>query len=643
MDRRSWLWRRKSSEKSPGETESSGSISSHSERLSDDQAYPTHSTQSPEVSSKAASNDEEVSENVKALTEKLSAALLNISAKEDLVKQHAKVAEEAVSGWEKAEKEVSALKQKLEGANQKNSALEDRIGHLDGALKECVRQLRQAREEQEKKIHEVIAAKTNEWDSLKSGLESQLVELQAQLQSAKTNAAAQIDYDMQTKLDAAEKENSALKLELLSQGKELKISIIERDLSIRAAETASKQHLESIKKVAKLEAECRRLKAMARKAFPIYDGKCFSASSFYLESFTDSQSDSGERLLAIESDLQKISGLESNEGELGRSDSWPSSVVTESHQIKKEKDLGRNLMVPSVDINLMDDFLEMEKLAALPDVKSETSCLEAGLESSHANGGENPLKADLEAMINRTSELEDKLERNEAEKVELEIALTESRKQLEISQSQLLKAEKKLQELQRQLVIANESKRAAEEETRASETKRGVAESQLRACEAEVNTLVSKVGSLEEEVRKEQSLSADKVAKCQKLEKELLHMKHEAEVQRESELQRMKSINGDMKIKQEKELVMAAKKFAECQKTIASLGQQLKSLATLDDILLDYEKPVELSGNGLEPWKLRSSEMNMPRKDCEYSKVAGDWSYPSKNVSDIKPSLSVYH
>lgn len=37
MDRRSWLWRRKSSEKSPGETESSGSLSSHSERFSDEQ------------------------------------------------------------------------------------------------------------------------------------------------------------------------------------------------------------------------------------------------------------------------------------------------------------------------------------------------------------------------------------------------------------------------------------------------------------------------------------------------------------------------------------------------------------------------------------------------------------------------------
>lgn len=35
MERRSWLWRRKSSEKSPGETESSGSVSSG--RFSDEQ------------------------------------------------------------------------------------------------------------------------------------------------------------------------------------------------------------------------------------------------------------------------------------------------------------------------------------------------------------------------------------------------------------------------------------------------------------------------------------------------------------------------------------------------------------------------------------------------------------------------------
>lgn len=37
----------------------------------------------------------------------------------------------------------------------------------------------------------------------------------------------------------------------------------------------------------------------------------------------------------------------------------------------------------------------------------------------------------------------------------------------------------------------------------------------------------------------------------------------------------------------QEELAIAAGKLAECQKTIASLGKQLKSLATLEDFLTD--------------------------------------------------------
>lgn len=46
---------------------------------------------------------------------------------------------------------------------------------------------------------------------------------------------------------------------------------------------------------------------------------------------------------------------------------------------------------------------------------------------------------------------------------------------------------------------------------------------------------------------------------------------------------------------QEKELAVAAEKLAECQKTIASLGQQLKSLTAIDDFMLEAEK-VQLDG-----------------------------------------------
>lgn len=43
---------------------------------------------------------------------------------------------------------------------------------------------------------------------------------------------------------------------------------------------------------------------------------------------------------------------------------------------------------------------------------------------------------------------------------------------------------------------------------------------------------------------------------------------------------------------QDQELAVAASKFAECQMTIASLGRQLKSLATLEDFLIESERPI---------------------------------------------------
>lgn len=68
---------------------------------------PNHEIQSPEVTSKAVCDEdidddspkqEEINDSVKGLSDRLSAALLNVKAKEDLVNQHAKVAEEAIAG-----------------------------------------------------------------------------------------------------------------------------------------------------------------------------------------------------------------------------------------------------------------------------------------------------------------------------------------------------------------------------------------------------------------------------------------------------------------------------------------------------------------------------------------------------------------
>ncbi|KAF9681837.1 hypothetical protein SADUNF_Sadunf05G0044100 [Salix dunnii] len=689
MDRRSWLWRRKSSEKSPGETESSGSISSHSERFSDDQyglrqlckaciiqsvsveeeeaqleltarltlpvdgipiviermptpfpVYPTHNPQSPEVTSKAAFTDEDIGDNERTLTDKLSAALLNLSAKEELIKQHVKVAEEAVSGWEKAEKELSDLKQQIKAATERNSELEDRVSHLDAALKECVRKLRQLREEQDRRIDEAVTKKICECESTKSKLEAQLIELQARLQTTKSDATVSDDSESGKKLNSLEKENSSLKRELLSLSEEIQVRILERDLSAQAAETASKLQLESIKKLAKLEAECRKLKAVARKASAANDHKSLTASSICAESFTDSQSDNGERLLAVESDSCKRSGLEMNECDQTCSGSWAYAHATD--QSKNKKPIVRNIMVPSSEINLMDDFLEMERLAALPDTESGSSYLEAGPVSDKGNGSGNPLKEELKSMINRTTELEEKLDKMEEEKFKSEMALTECQMQLETLRSQLKEADVKMGELQALLTLANESRQAREEEIKRIDSKREEAESQLRIAEAEIKSLLSKIVSLDAEVEKEHALSAENAAKSQELEGEISKMKCEVELQNEIERKRVAGFNQELKITQEKELAVAASKFAECQKTIASLGLQLRSLATLED-LLDSEKSSDVSSeeskdheNG-ERWRFHLGNLS---SGSEAIQVTGG-ALRLKNGSDRESSLSI--
>ncbi|ESQ49546.1 hypothetical protein EUTSA_v10020230mg [Eutrema salsugineum] len=663
MDRRSWLWRRKSSEKSPGETESTGSASSHSERFSDDQR-----SQSPELISKPVTREEEATADIKILTERLSAALLDVSLKEDLAKQHAKVAEEAVTGWEKAEKEAAVLKQQLDASVSKVSALEDRNSHLDSALKECVRQLWQGREEQNQNIEEAINKKCAEWETTKSELEAQIKELQARLGTEKEEVAtASVHEDLCPKLEALEKENSALKLELLSKAEEVKIRTIERDLSTQAAESASKQQLEGIKKLTKLEAECRKLRAMVRK----------SVNSNEIKSSLGNQSDFSGRISFSDNEVQSPSER---------------SIVQTS------------MATPSVEIGLMDDFLEMEKLAALPphsEPGRKHSVSNKGLGKLEAQSSQ--LKHELETSLHRISELEEKVEMVEVEKLQLEMALNgsreqiealqsrlmetegklselknlepenqdlelslgasrrqiqdlqrqlnkahvnlsevettraetqelesllgESRKQiqdlqkqlnkaqvnlseletiraeklelticlngtkkhLETSQSRLKETERKLTELQTLLRLTKDAKEAAEDGLKAANAKTEAVESRLRDVEAEAESLISKIESLEEITEKERALSAKHISKCEELQDEISKLKHKLEHYQEAEPEpnHVKAFDDDYKLKQEKELAVAASKFAECQKTIASLGQRLQSLATLEDFLIE--------------------------------------------------------
>ncbi|TKW34901.1 hypothetical protein SEVIR_2G336900v4 [Setaria viridis] len=477
MDRRSWLWRRKSTDKSPADTETSASASSASERLTDEQdtaKSSPKSTQSPEISSKELEDDSNVK--VKVLSERLSSVVQDIRAKDDLVKQHSKVAEEAVLGWEKAEKEIASLKTQLSAATAKNSALEDRLVHLDGALKECVRQLRRAKEEQDQTVQDALAQQARQWESHKADLELRIIELTARLE-AKSERSAAADGDTGSRLAAMEKENSALKAQLLAKAEELELRTIEKELNRRAAETASKQQLEGIKKVAKLQAECRRLQATAARRPPMNAELRRSPSSACAESVTDCQSDC--------------------------SDSWASALITELDQFKNNDKSGsastRAASLAAADIAVMDDFLEMERLAS-------------------ANESSKGDAAAIEDASGQVAKLEEKVKRLAAEKVEREKALHEAQRELRNSRHRVMVAEEKSAELQRQLNLANGEKHAMETEVEAAEAKRSELQGKLELARTEITGLLDKERILEERLESEKALTLELAAKYQDME-----------------------------------------------------------------------------------------------------------------------------
>ncbi|KAG7597869.1 Filament-like plant protein [Arabidopsis suecica] len=592
-----------------------------------------------------------------------------MDSKEELVKQHAKVAEDAVAGWEKAENEVVELKQKLEDAADKNIVLEDRVSHLDGALKECVRQLRQFRDEQEKKIQVAVTESTKELQSANTGLERRVLELQKEAEAAKS-------------------ENMIIRRDFLAKQDELEIVMIERDLSTQAAETASKQHLDSIKKVAKLEAECRKGRILAK-----------STSS---NQSLDSHSDGGR---------ERVEG--------SCSDSWASSpFISELDQFKNEKGGDRSLQgtTSSTEIDLMDDFLEMERLVALPaETQAQNSKTEYELSlmeklekiqaekdelESEVKGcreAEKRLSLELEAVVCDKTELEDMLKIMEAEKAEVKMSLQESRvcfqdvemkleklqaekdelenevkrcreaekrlsleleavvsdemeledtlKKMEAEKAELeisfdvikhryqeyrvcfQEVEMKLKKLQAEkddfeteVKCCRESEKRLSLELEATVGDKAELEEKLEKMEAEKSELKisfdvikdqyqesrvcfqevemklkeikrelkvanesktqaeSQFIRMEAEVRKERIVSHELREKCEAFEEEL-----RIEIEEKTMIKREKV---EPKIKQE-DIATAAGKFADCQKTIASLGKQLKSLATLEDFLMD--------------------------------------------------------
>jgi chromosome segregation ATPase len=149
-------------------------------------------------------------------------------------------------GWEKAEAEASALKLQLETVTLSKLAAEEKAAHLDGALKECMKQVRTVKEEGEQKLHDVVFAKTKQWEKIKAEFEAKLVEFEQELIRAgaendaltrslqeraellmkideeKAQAEAEIEV-LKSTIQSGEREINSLKYELHVVSKELEI------------------------------------------------------------------------------------------------------------------------------------------------------------------------------------------------------------------------------------------------------------------------------------------------------------------------------------------------------------------------------------------------------------------------------------
>ncbi|KAJ7539773.1 hypothetical protein O6H91_11G108000 [Diphasiastrum complanatum] len=234
---------------------------------------------------------QQAEEKLRDVNEKLISALSDNVLKDNMVKQHSKVAEEAVFGWEKAEAEAAALKPQLESALQQKAAADDQLSHLDEALKECMRELRHVKEEQEQKITGAVMESNRKWEKVRidfeaklAGLNHQLIESEAEnkalsrnvqergrtvieLSDGKSQAEAEVSV-LHIRLGTIEKENSSLEYELNLLTKELEIRNEEREYNKRELEVSSRQNLENTKQIAKLEAECQKLRTLVRRKLP---------------------------------------------------------------------------------------------------------------------------------------------------------------------------------------------------------------------------------------------------------------------------------------------------------------------------------------------------------------------------------------
>lgn len=277
MDQKAWLWRKKSSEKTIVATDKVGVTLKKI-----DEQVPTLPT------AKAVGSER----SMKNLNEKLASVIFECHPKDELMSKQAKLVQEAGAGQEKPEVEAAVVKKELGEALKPPLSANENLPYAGAATAsmKCVKQLNFDQEEQEQSRDAVIKT-SGEFEKAQKELEKNLREANERIAKlaaenshlskarlvkekmiedlSKRKSQAEAEFStLMARLDVTEKENAFLKYEFRILEKELEIRNEEMEYTRRSVEATHKQHLESVKKVTKLEAECERLRLLVRKKLP---------------------------------------------------------------------------------------------------------------------------------------------------------------------------------------------------------------------------------------------------------------------------------------------------------------------------------------------------------------------------------------
>lgn len=620
---------------------------------------------------------------LESLNEKLELVFRESEAKDELLSTQAKMLQEAIESKEKAEKGATSLRQELDKALEQKLALNERISQLNAALKDSMQQLSSVREDHNKKLRDAVMETSRKFEKAQRRLEEKLSEKSQSLanlilENAHLNKAlivnekfiedlskrkSEVEMGFNTlmaRLDLVEKENAFLKYELRMLEKELDVRNEESEFHRQSADVSRRQHMESLKKITKLENECQRLRVLVRKRFPgplaiskmkdntirnsneisdkkisvLIDRLCdLEGENKTLKEIIAKKDDelcakSTSDFSQIEAQLEELSKGQKMSMELAR-------LSTTSKEFSPKSNFGNeNKSFGGSEMSLMDDFVEMEKLAIVSiDEKYIDSKGKELVCARQSQSNENWLENVLNLILNqnhvsktsfddlledirialsymkslnnskinkedplaisgyitwktpntspRKSSVNRRLDFEKSES-ELKISCTENQSH-ETLMNQLQESEKTIAYLEKEIESLKESKGEAEDMIDNQKLINEDLDTQLTVSNGKLNEVLQKLSALEVELE-------DKSCCYEELEGTCVDLQLQLESINKKEVPKDDLAQDENLLQTGREITAASTKLAECQETILNLGKQLKALASPNETLVFDKK-----------------------------------------------------